>query len=140
MLKMGWVYNILKDDREAVKWFNLASKSPDGAIAKEAGQASRNLVPGFARVRTTVWVNPFYSTRWHDTFGYGQVKTAMKLGSLPIRPYISMRFVGDARGTTGATLSNPTPQYLSESSFIFGAGIATFPGAASRPGSKPARR
>jgi tetratricopeptide (TPR) repeat protein len=127
MLKMGWVYNILKDDREAVKWFNLASKSPDETIAKEAGQASRNLTPGFARFRTTAWVNPFYSTRWHDTFGYGQVKTAVKLGGLPIQPYVSMRFVGDARGTTGATLSNPAPQYLSESSFIFGVGIATRP-------------
>ncbi|MBZ5610619.1 MAG: tetratricopeptide repeat protein [Acidobacteriia bacterium] len=127
MLKLGWVYNILKDDREAVKWFNLASKSPDPAIAKEAGQASRNLSSAFARFRTTVWANPFFSSRWHDAFGYGQVKTAVKLGKLPFQPYISMRFVGDVRGTTGATLSNPAPQYLSESSFIFGVGVASIP-------------
>ena len=41
------------------------------------------------------------STRWHDVFGYGQVKTELKLGHLPIRPYLSMRFVGDTRGTIG---------------------------------------
>lgn len=125
MLKLGWVYNILHDDREAVKWFNLASKSPDTSIASEGGQASRNLAPDLALFRTTAWVFPFFSSRWHDAFGYGQVKTEIKLGKLPFRPYISMRLVGDARGTVGATLSNPAPQYLSETSFIFGVGIAT---------------
>ncbi len=125
MLKLGWVYNILHDDREAVKWFNLASKSPDASIANEASQASRNLAPGFARFRTTAWAFPFFSSRWHDAFGYGQVKTEMKLGNLPFRPYISMRFVGDIRGTVGSTLSNPAPQYLSETSVILGIGLAT---------------
>jgi Flp pilus assembly protein TadD len=125
MLKLGWVYNILHDDREAVKWFNLASKSPDSSIANEAGQASRNLAPDFARFRTTAWAFPFFSSRWHDAFGYGQVKTEMKIGSLPFRPYLSMRLVGDVRGMVGSTLSNPAPQYLSESSFIFGVGLAT---------------
>ena len=38
MLKLGWLYNILKDDREAVKWFNLASKSPDPADLGRGGQ------------------------------------------------------------------------------------------------------
>jgi Flp pilus assembly protein TadD len=125
MLKLGWVYNILHDDREAVKWFNLASKSPDVSIANEGSQASRNLAPGFARFRTTAWAFPFFSSRWHDAFGYGQVKTEMKLGNLPFHPYISMRFVGDIRGTVGSTLSNPAPQYLSETSVIFGIGLAT---------------
>jgi Flp pilus assembly protein TadD len=60
MLKLGWVYNILHDDREAVKWFNLASKSPDSAIANEAGQASRNLAPDLALFRTTAWAFPFF--------------------------------------------------------------------------------
>lgn len=127
MLKLGWVYNILHDDREAVKWFKLASKSPDSSIANEAGQATRNLEPGFARFRTTAWAYPFFSSRWHDAFGYGQVKTEIRLGSLPFRPYFSVRLVGDLRGATGSTLSNPVPQYLSESSFIFGIGISTLP-------------
>jgi len=125
MLKLGWAYNILHDDREAVKWFNLASKSPDVSIANEASHASRNLAPGFARFRTTAWAFPFFSSRWHDAFGYGQVKTEIKLGSLPFHPYISMRFVGDIRGTAGSTLGNPAPQYLSETSVIFGIGLAT---------------
>jgi len=125
MLKLGWVYNILHDDREAVKWFNLASQSPDSTIANEAAQASRNLAPGLALFRTTAWVFPFFSSRWHDAFGYGQVKTEMKLGKLPFHPYLSVRLVGDVKGTAGSTLSNPTPQYLSETAFIFAVGIAT---------------
>src|ERR1700686_1893625 len=39
MLKLGWVYNILRQDDQAVKWFNLARRSPDTAISTEAGRA-----------------------------------------------------------------------------------------------------
>jgi Tfp pilus assembly protein PilF len=127
MLKLGWLYNIMHQDQQAIKWFKLASKSPDPAVAKEADQAYHNLAPAFALFRTTFWAYPFYSSRWNDAFGYAQVKTEMKLGKLPIRPYVSVRFVGDVRGTTGSTLSNPAPQYLSESSFIFGVGVTTLP-------------
>jgi len=127
MLKLGWLYNVLKEDRQAVKWFNLATKSPDASVAKEAGQAYNNLAPAFARFRTTAWVYPFFSTRWHDAFGYGQVKTEIKLGKFPLHPYISMRFIGDTRQTEGSAFSTPAPQYLSESSFIFAAGVSTTP-------------
>ncbi len=127
MLKLGWLYNILKDDREAVKWFNLASKSPDPSISNEAGKASHNLASEFALFRTTAWIYPFFSTRWHDAFGYGQVKTELRLGKFPVHPYISTRFIGDTRDTTGSTLSNPDPQYLSETSFIFALGLSSTP-------------
>jgi tetratricopeptide (TPR) repeat protein len=127
MLKLGWVYNILHDDRDAMKWFDLARKSSDSSISGEAGKAYRNLAPQFQRLRTTVWIFPFFSTRWHDIFGYGQIKTELKLGRLPIRPYLSVRFIGDTRETIGSTLGNAYPQYLSEDSFIFGAGLATLP-------------
>jgi Flp pilus assembly protein TadD len=127
MLKLGWVYNVLHDDRDAVKWFNLASKSSDPSISGEAGKAYHNLAPEFQRLRTTVWIFPFFSSRWHDVFGYGQIKTELKLGRFPIRPYLSVRFVGDTRGTIGPTSGNVAPQYLSESSFIFGVGAATLP-------------
>jgi hypothetical protein len=125
MLKLGWVYNILHDDSQAIQWFNLARKSPDPAIASEASKAYKNLRSGQEPFRTTVWLYPFFSSRWHDAFGYGQVKTEFKLGDLPFRPYVSMRFVGDVRGSTGATLSNTQPQYLSETSVIFGLGVAS---------------
>jgi tetratricopeptide (TPR) repeat protein len=125
MLKLGWAYNMLHQDLDASQWFNLARKSPDPKIAEEADHAYKNLRPGLARLRTTVWLFPFFSSRWKDAFGYGQVKTEFKLGNLPFRPYVSMRFIGDVKQTTGSTLSNPQPQYLSESSFIFGVGIAT---------------
>jgi Flp pilus assembly protein TadD len=127
MLKLGWVYNILHDDRDAIKWFNLASKSPDSSISGEAGKAYHNLASQFALFRTTVWIYPFYSSRWHDAFGYGQVKTELRLGHLPLRPYLSMRLDGDIRGNIGPTAGTLNPEYLSESSLIFAAGVATLP-------------
>jgi Flp pilus assembly protein TadD len=127
MLKLGWAYNVLHDDRDAVQWFSQASKSPDPSISREAKQAYRNLAPEFQRLRTTVWIFPLFSSRWHDVFGYGQIKTELKLGRLPVRPYFSVRFVGDTRQTIGPTTGNANPQYLSESSFIVGIGAATLP-------------
>lgn len=124
MLKLGWVYNMLHDDREAVEWFNEATQSPDVSVSSEAKQAYNNLAPQFALFRTTGWIFPMFSTRWHDVFGYGQIKTEIKLGKLPIRPYLSTRFIGDDRGTTSSVLG---PQYLSETSFIFGVGVSTVP-------------
>ena len=121
MLKLGWTLNMLHNDAEAIRWFNLARRSPDPAISAEAAKAYRNLRPGLARFRTTAWLFPFYSSRWRDVFSYGQIKTDIRLGNLPFRPYVSTRFVGDTRRTTGEAL----PQYLSESSFIFALGIST---------------
>lgn len=122
MLKLGWANNILHQDSEAIRWFELARKSPDPAIADEANKAYESLRPSLARFRTTGWMFPFFSSRWKDAFGYGQIKTEFKLGSLPFRPYVSARFVGDIKQTTGSAFG---PQYLSETSFIIGVGVAT---------------
>ncbi|MBS1872301.1 MAG: tetratricopeptide repeat protein [Acidobacteria bacterium] len=124
MLKLGWAYNMSKQDKDALKWFNLARKSPDPAVATEAEQAWRNLVPEFAKFRTTAWMYPFYSTRWKDMFSYAQVKTEFRLPKFPLRPYLTVRFIGDTRGSLNGGM-NIAPQYLSESSFIVGAGLAT---------------
>jgi Tfp pilus assembly protein PilF len=121
MLQLGFAYNMLHEDEEAIRWFALARQSSDEKISDDAKRAFNNLRPGLARFRTTAWIFPFYSSRWHDMFSYGQVKTEFKLGKLPFRPYLSTRFIGDTKQTTGGAL----PQYLSESSFIVGAGIAT---------------
>ena len=123
MLKLGWAYNILKDDREAVRWFGIARNSPDAATASEASKAYGNLTPSLRRLRTTVWMFPAISTRWRDTFVYAQAKTELNW-AFPIRPYVSLRFIGDARGAVrmGANLS---PQNLSERSVIAGLGLAT---------------
>ena len=48
MLKLGWTYNILKDDRDAVLWFDLARRSPDAKTAAEASHAYHNLESGSA--------------------------------------------------------------------------------------------
>jgi tetratricopeptide (TPR) repeat protein len=121
MLKLGWTYNMLHADDQAYRWFSLARSSPDAAIAAEARKAYGNLHPAMATFRTTFWLYPFFSTRWHDTFGYGQIKTEMKLGTLPFRPYVSMRLFGDTRLTGGG----PLPQYLSESSVVLAMGVAS---------------
>ncbi len=121
MLKLGWAHNSLKDDATAIRWFALAKKSPDPKVSQEAGKAFANLRPSLARVRTTGWMFPVFSSRWKDVFSYGQIKSEIKLGKLPFRPYVSTRFIGDVRRTTGG----PLPQYLSESAFIVGLGIAT---------------
>jgi tetratricopeptide (TPR) repeat protein len=120
-LKLGWTNNLLHDDATAIRWFDQARHSPDDSIASEARQAWSNLRPNFARVRTTLWMYPLYSSRWSDLFGYGQVKTELRVGRLPFRPYVSIRFVGDARRSTGGVL----PQSLSESAIIAGVGVAT---------------
>jgi Tfp pilus assembly protein PilF len=124
MLKLGWTYNLLGQDREAVRWFDLARKSPDAAIASEAMRARANLLPDTRRWRTTLWVLPVYSSRWKAAFGYGQFKAELRLGRLPLRPYASVRLVGDSRG---ATRPNPAvaPQYLSETAIIPALGAAT---------------
>jgi tetratricopeptide (TPR) repeat protein len=122
MRKLAWTNNILRRDAVAFRWFDLARRSPDPTIAADAEKGFRNLYAAAQRFRTTAWLFPIFSTRWHDVFGYGQVKTELNLG-LPVRPYVSTRFVGDTRRTTGGV----NPQYLSESAFIFAVGAATLP-------------
>ncbi len=122
MLKLGWTNNMLHQDADAVYWFDMARKSPDAGVAREAGRAWRNLRASVQRIRTTGWVFPVFSTRWHDVFGYGQIKTELRLKA-NVRAYVSARFVGDTRKTIGAVV----PQYLSESSIIPGVGIAAGP-------------
>jgi Tfp pilus assembly protein PilF len=121
ILQLGWTYNVLGQDEQALSWFNLARKSPDPKIAAEAAKAYVSLRPSQARFRITGWLFPSYSSRWGDLFTYGQLKAEVKLGQLPLHAYVSTRFIGDTR-----QLSNEArPQYLSESSFIPGVGVAT---------------
>lgn len=125
ILKLGWAFNLFKDDQTALHWFDLARNSPDPAIAAEAWKAYRNLAPAFERFRTTFWAYPIYSSRWQDLFGYAQAKTEMRLPRVPfLRPYVSIRLLGDVRGEVNAGFG---PQYLSERSIIFAAGLATHP-------------
>jgi Tfp pilus assembly protein PilF len=124
MLQLGWTYNMLHNDRQAIRWFDLARKSPDPKIANEANAAYHNLRPELETFRTTVWMFPLYSSRWRDFFSYGQIKTELH-PHFRIHPYVSLRFIGDTRGTIGPENSGIAPQYLSESAFIPGLGVAT---------------
>ncbi|HWC95710.1 MAG TPA: tetratricopeptide repeat protein, partial [Candidatus Sulfopaludibacter sp.] len=122
MLRLGWTYNILRQDQTAEQWFNLARKSPDFKIASEAEEAWRGLRPGLQQFRTSVWFYPLFSSRWHDVFSYAQSKTEMRT-DLPLVPYASVRFVGDTRLATGIN----SPQNLSESSVILALGVRSVP-------------
>ena len=124
MLKLGWAYNVMRQDRLALPWFDLARRSPDPQVASEATHAWRNLESAARLFHTTVWIYPLFSTRWHDFFAYAQVKTEFRAHSF-LRPYLSVRFIGDTRQTIG--IGTPDPQSLSESSFIAGAGLRTVP-------------
>jgi tetratricopeptide (TPR) repeat protein len=127
ILKLASVYNMLHDDRTAMRWYALAKQSEDDAVAGKAATSINSLRPSTEDFRTTVWSFPMFSTRWHDLFSYAQMKTDMKLKRTNwFRPYISLRFIGDTRETLqGSTAS--APQYLSESSFITAVGVASKP-------------
>ncbi|MBL8215864.1 MAG: tetratricopeptide repeat protein [Bryobacterales bacterium] len=122
-LRLGWALNTLKDDAQALRYFELARQSPDPKQSAEASRAYRNLRPNFARTRLTGWFLPMFSSRWHEGFGYGQLKADLRLGKLPFRPYLSVRMIGDSQRAASAM----NPQYLSESAFIAGLGMATRP-------------
>jgi Tfp pilus assembly protein PilF len=125
ILKLGWTYNILRQDAQAIRWFDLARKSPDAQTAREGARAWRNLHSANELFSTTAWFFPMFSTRWRDVFAYGQLKTELRTG-LAVRPYVSLRFIGDTRGTLAPeTIGGVPPQYLSESSFILGVGLRT---------------
>jgi tetratricopeptide (TPR) repeat protein len=119
--KLGMVYNQLHDDREAVKYFQLAMESPHPEQAAEARRAYHNLAPALKRVQISLWMLPLFSTRYHDIFHYVQLKAELHVGRLPVRPYLSLRLVGDWKQKT----AEPLPQFLSESSLIAAAGLRT---------------
>jgi len=116
MLKLGSTLNLLRQDREALKWFNLARKSSDPQIAAAADRSWRNLRPANERFRLSGWFFPIYSTRWSAAFTYGQVRTELQLAA-PIRPYVSVRLIGDSALLAG--------QPLSEQSVILAIGATT---------------
>ncbi len=127
MLQLGWAYNQAKDDADAIDWFNRARRSDDPQIAAEASRAFHNL-RGDSLPQTTIWTLPMFSSRWHDLFSYGQIKRSIPVPWLGkanklITFYLSTRFAGDLK--SGLPTHVETPQYLSESSFIFGAGVST---------------
>ncbi len=117
--KLGVVHNLLRQDREALRWFSIAADAEDPELAAQALQSYRNLKPEFRRVTTSVWMLPFYSKRFGTVFGYAQAKTEFRVGSLPVRPYVSLRFSGDVRGRIGGN----SPQQLSEQALIGALGL-----------------
>ena len=127
MLQLGWAYNQAKDDADAITWFDKARRVDDPQIAAQASKAYHNL-NGDVLPQTTVWMLPMFSTRWKDLFSYGQIKRTIPLPGLGqfnklVSFYVSTRFVGDVKGSLPGHVLDP--QYLSESSFIFGVGASS---------------
>jgi tetratricopeptide (TPR) repeat protein len=127
MLKLGWAYNLAKDDKEAIKWFGLARSTDDENIRAQALKAYHAL-NGDPVPQTTIWALPMYSTRWHDLFNYSQIKRTIPLPWLGSANkwfsfYVSTRFLGDVKSSLEVHAESPL--YLSESSFIFGAGVSS---------------
>jgi tetratricopeptide (TPR) repeat protein len=118
MLKLGWTLNILRRDREAFHWFNLARSSGDPQIAAEAARSWRSLRSENERFRFSGWFYPMYSTRWSAGFSYGQVRTELRV-TAPLRLYASARFVGDSAPLAA--------QPLSEQAVILALGVTTSP-------------
>lgn len=125
MLKLGWAYNLAKDDTDAKVWFDEARRAGDPQITEEATKAYHTL-NGDTLPQTTMWTLPMYSSRWNDLFTYGQVKRTLPLpwkrvnGLLSF--YLSTRFDGDVRGTVRTAFG---AGYLSETAFIPAAGVSS---------------
>ena len=127
LLKLGWAYNQSKDDATAIEYFDEARRTGDPLIAAEASRAYHNL-RGDTLPQTTIWTLPMFSSRWKDLFSYGQIKRTVPLPFLGkanklVTFYLSTRFAGDVKSSMDEHVV--TPQYLSESSFIFGAGVSS---------------
>ena len=101
MLKLGWAFNLLKDDEAALHWFDLARHSPDPVVADEATKAYRNLAPEWERFRTTFWMYPIYSSRWQDLFGYAQAKTELRLPGVLLPASLSFGAFSGRRARRG---------------------------------------
>src|SRR5262249_4804294 len=71
-LKLGRTYNMLRQDSEAFRYFEMARASPEPGERAEANRAWHNLRPSYARFRISAWVFPLFSSRWHEEFTYGQ--------------------------------------------------------------------
>ncbi len=125
MLELGYAYNLAKDDTNAIPWFDRARHSEDPLIAAQANKAFHNL-RGDTLPQTTVWLMPMYSSRWQDMFAYGQIKRTLPLPAWNhlLTLYLSTRFFGDLNKSV-VPAGAPAPQFLSESSFVVGAGIST---------------
>ncbi len=140
MLKLGWTFNMLKDDETALHWFDLARRSPDPDVAAQATKAYRGLAPSYERFRTTVWVFPIYSSRWQDLFGYAcGARPKCASGTCPSCGR-TLRFdpSADVRGAVNAGFG-PQSIYPSAASSLPLVWRPS-PGAASPAGSKRARR
>lgn len=120
---LGVTANLLQRDEEALRWFAIARRSRDAAIAERARESYLALKPKYSRFRAETWAIPFFSSRWRGAFAFGQIRGQWRLPWLPVDPYVSLRFVGDSAGARQASKAL-LPLYLSEKSVIAAAGAS----------------
>ncbi len=119
LYQLGVTTNMLHRDAEALQWFSLARRSTDPEIAPKAAQAYaalRATQPGF---HVSAWVIPIQSSRWNDTFVYGQLRGEYRLKHSILTPYVSLRFLGD----TQSAVNRASYTFLSETSVIGAVGL-----------------
>jgi hypothetical protein len=119
---LGVVENLRGRNQEAVRWFSAARRSTDARVAASAQAAYENLRSEARGFGFSAWAVPFFSSRWQDVFLYGQMRGEYRLQRGGLTPYLTLRIVGNARGRHIAPWA-VSPQYLSESSVIAGAGL-----------------
>ena len=121
MLKLGWANNILKNDRDAVKWFNLA-RQQSGREDRGRSRARVSQSGGVARALShhgVVVPDLLHALARSVRLRAGQDGDA-NLHSWFVHPYVSLRFVGDTQGAIAPGIGF-APQYLSEGAAILGA-------------------
>ncbi len=127
MLQLGWAYNQSKDDADALEWFDRARHAGDPSVSGAASLAFHNL-RGDVLPQTTIWSLPMFSSRWKDAFSYAQIKRTLPIPGLNklnhiVLFYLSVRLDGDVKSAIPTHIT--APQYLSTTSFIVGAGVAS---------------
>lgn len=119
LYQLGVTNNMLHHDAEALQWFAKARRAQDPEIARKSAQAYtalRATQPGF---HLSAWMAPIHSSIWNDLFVYAQVRVEYRGARSIVTPYVSLRFLGDAR--TG--LKYHMYDYLSETSVIPAVGL-----------------
>ena len=135
MLKLGWTYNLLKNDAQALTgsdWHGSAT------TRTSRGKLTRRIVISEShRAREDKRMDaPLYSSRWNDLFTYAQVKTGSRPSRIPIKLYVSTRFSADTRGKLVDPKISPTPLGLSESAAIPALGASWQPWRGGRCGER----
>ena len=100
MLKMGWTLQHPAAGRHGRAVVQSGAEESGPADRGRSGDGpTATCGPALARVRTSGWMFPMYSTRWRDFFSYGQVRTEVRVpgaGAAVCERAVHRRYAADA--------------------------------------------